>query len=172
MMSCSSFSYSNNRGVTPRVGPALPKTITPSLTYVIPRICPIGGVMAGHYSIINYRHGSTLHQPCQRGDLQLGPCDMGRLYTGPLLQCWMLQCMVFAVLIVRSPESSMVFAPACLGEGSAWVFARALSLSTLQRDSIFRPSWSSVLNPLVRASRARGTFRLRHNICPLRDQFD
>jgi hypothetical protein len=52
----------------------------------------------------------------------------------------------------------MVFAPACPGEGSAWVFACALSLSTSQCGSIFRPSWSSALNPLVRASRARGRY--------------
>jgi hypothetical protein len=57
----------------------------------------------------------------------------------------------------------MVFAPAYAGEGSTSVFARALSLSTSQCGSIFRSSWSSVSNPLARASRARGTLRLRPN---------
>jgi hypothetical protein len=55
--------------------------------------------MAGHYSVINYRHGPTLYQPYQRGGLWSGPCDMDRLYTGPILQCGRLQRMVFVVLV-------------------------------------------------------------------------
>jgi hypothetical protein len=75
--------------------------------------------MAGHYSVINYKYRPTLYQPCQRDDLWAGPCDMGRTTHGPLLQCGRLQRMAFVILIVRSPKSSMVFAPACTGEDSA-----------------------------------------------------
>jgi hypothetical protein len=47
------------------------------------------------------------------------PVTWAELYMVRLLQSGRLQRMVFVVLIVRSLESLMVFAPACAGEGSA-----------------------------------------------------
>jgi hypothetical protein len=60
-----------------------------------------------------------------------GTLHMGQTIHDPLLQYGGLQHMVFMVLIVRSPKSSMSFASVSLGEDSAGVFARALFLGTL-----------------------------------------
>jgi hypothetical protein len=88
-------------------GSALPRQrqLHPQLHTLSPKHSPLG-VMAGHYSIINYKHGLTHYQPCLRGDLRSGSYNMGRLYTGPLLQCGRLQCEVFTVLDGLRPDLS------------------------------------------------------------------
>jgi hypothetical protein len=54
-------------------GSALPcqRQLHPQLPRLSLEYSPLG-VMAGHYSLINYRHGPTLYQPSQHGSLRAG----------------------------------------------------------------------------------------------------